>query len=58
VDGLADRKGKETLLVSASAVGYYGSHDDDDLLMESVHDFWRRHIAGDALPAELISQGA
>ena len=29
--------------------------DDSDLLMESVHDFWRRHIAGDALPAELIS---
>jgi len=29
--------------------------DDNDLLMESVHDFWRRHIAGDALPAELIS---
>jgi exodeoxyribonuclease V beta subunit len=28
--------------------------DDSDLLMESVHDFWRRHIAGDALPAELI----
>ena len=29
--------------------------DDSDLLMESVHDFWRRHIAGDALPAEVIS---
>lgn len=29
--------------------------DDGDLLMEAVHDFWRRHIAGDALPAELIS---
>lgn len=29
--------------------------DDGDLLMESVHDFWRRHMAGDALPAELIS---
>ncbi len=29
--------------------------DDNDLLMESVHDFWRRHIAGDALPAALIS---
>ena len=23
--------------------------DDSDLLMEAVHDFWRRHIAGDAL---------
>ena len=42
VDGLADRKGKETLLVSASAVGYYGSHDDDDVLDEqspSGNDF-------------------
>lgn len=30
--------------------------DDGDLLMESLHDFWRRHVAGDALPAELVSR--
>jgi uncharacterized protein len=34
VDALADRKGKDTLLVSASAVGYYGAHDDDAMLDE------------------------
>lgn len=29
--------------------------DDSELLMESVHDFWRRHIAGDTASPELLS---
>ncbi|MFA4915944.1 MAG: NAD-dependent epimerase/dehydratase family protein [Syntrophales bacterium] len=31
VDALRDRKGKETLLFSTSAVGYYGFHSDEEL---------------------------
>jgi uncharacterized protein len=34
VDGLEARRGRETLLISASAVGYYGSREDDQLLDE------------------------
>jgi exodeoxyribonuclease V beta subunit len=29
--------------------------DDSELLMEAVHDFWRRHIAGDILVPELAA---
>lgn len=29
--------------------------DDTDLLMESVHDFWRRHVASDGLKPELAA---
>ena len=29
--------------------------DDGDLLLEAVHDYWRRHIAGDALMPELAA---
>lgn len=29
--------------------------DDAEFLMESVHDFWRRHIAGEALSPELAA---
>ena len=31
VEALSERKGKETLLLSTSAVGYYGSHGDEAL---------------------------
>lgn len=31
VEGLSSRKGKETLLLSTSAVGYYGFHGDEEL---------------------------
>lgn len=32
VEGLSARKTKETLLISTSAVGYYGFHDNEELL--------------------------
>jgi len=35
VEALAARKGKETLLLSTSAIGYYGSHEDEELVEES-----------------------
>ncbi|HEX7539339.1 MAG TPA: NAD-dependent epimerase/dehydratase family protein, partial [Syntrophales bacterium] len=35
VEALAPRKGKETVLLSTSAVGYYGFHDDEELTEES-----------------------
>ena len=35
VDALASRKGKETLLLSTSAIGYYGFQEDEDLGEES-----------------------
>ncbi len=31
VEALSARKGKETLLLSTSAIGYYGSHEDEEL---------------------------
>jgi uncharacterized protein (TIGR01777 family) len=34
VAALAARQGRETLLISASAIGYYGGRDDDQLLDE------------------------
>jgi uncharacterized protein (TIGR01777 family) len=35
VSALADRKGQETTLLSTSAVGYYGSHDDEEITEET-----------------------
>ncbi|MCU0578709.1 MAG: TIGR01777 family oxidoreductase [Desulfobacterota bacterium] len=35
VSALAERKGLETLLLSTSAVGYYGFHEDEELSEES-----------------------
>jgi hypothetical protein len=35
VTALADRQGRETLLLSTSAVGYYGFHEDEELNEES-----------------------
>ena len=36
VEALAARKGKETLLLSTSAIGYYGFHEDEELVEESA----------------------
>jgi uncharacterized protein (TIGR01777 family) len=36
VEALAPRKGKETLLLSTSAIGYYGFHEDEQLVEESA----------------------
>jgi uncharacterized protein (TIGR01777 family) len=36
VEALAARKGKETLLISTSAIGYYGFHEDEELVEESA----------------------
>jgi uncharacterized protein (TIGR01777 family) len=36
VEALAPRKGKETLLLSTSAIGYYGFHEDEELVEESA----------------------
>ena len=36
VEALAARKGKETLLLSTSAIGYYGFHEDEELVEEST----------------------
>jgi uncharacterized protein (TIGR01777 family) len=36
VDALAPRKGKETLLLSTSAIGYYGFQEDEELGEESA----------------------
>jgi uncharacterized protein (TIGR01777 family) len=36
VDALAPRKGKETLLLSTSAIGYYGFHGDEELGEDSA----------------------
>jgi uncharacterized protein (TIGR01777 family) len=35
VEGLAGRKGKDTLLINASAVGYYGFHEEEMLTEKS-----------------------
>lgn len=35
VEALAARKGKETLLLSTSAIGYYGFHEDEELVEDS-----------------------
>jgi uncharacterized protein (TIGR01777 family) len=35
VEALAARKEKETLLLSTSAIGYYGLHEDEELIEES-----------------------
>jgi uncharacterized protein (TIGR01777 family) len=35
VEGIKSGKGSETLIISASAVGYYGFHGDEDILEES-----------------------
>jgi len=35
VSALADRKGSETLLLSTSAIGYYGFHEDEEISEET-----------------------
>ncbi len=35
VSALADRKGQETVLLSTSAVGYYGFHEDEEITEET-----------------------
>jgi uncharacterized protein (TIGR01777 family) len=35
VSALADRKGQETLLLSTSAIGYYGFHEDEEIAEET-----------------------
>jgi len=35
VSALADRKGQETILLSTSAVGYYGFHEDEEITEET-----------------------
>ncbi|MGD9075157.1 MAG: TIGR01777 family oxidoreductase [Desulfobacteraceae bacterium] len=48
VESLAGRKGKETLLLSTSAIGYYGFHEDEELVEESA--------AGDNFLASLAQE--
>ncbi len=36
VEGLSLRKGQETVLLNASAVGYYGFHQDEELVEETL----------------------
>ncbi|MGD8982614.1 MAG: TIGR01777 family oxidoreductase, partial [Desulfobacteraceae bacterium] len=36
VEAIAARQGKETLLLSTSAIGYYGFHEDEELVEEST----------------------
>jgi hypothetical protein len=36
VEAISARKGKETLLLSTSAIGYYGFHEDEELVEESA----------------------
>ena len=55
IHGFCQRALGDNLFAAGLPMAMELIQDDSDLLMESVHDFWRRHIAGDALPAELIS---
>lgn len=48
VEALAARKGKETLLLSTSAIGYYGFQEDEELIEESA--------AGDHFLASLAQE--
>ena len=59
VSALADRKGQETILLSTSAVGYYGFHEDEEITEETPpgSDFlalMARDWEGEARKAEAL----
>ena len=55
IHGFCQRVLADTPFAAGRAFAQEMLPDDNDLLMEAVHDFWRRHVAGTALGADLAA---
>lgn len=55
IHGFCQRALADTPFAAGMPLSMELLQDDTALLMQAVHDFWRRHIAGEALPAALAA---